>query len=300
MKRPSTGTKILVTILVLFGLLVVASFSAGVIMLFGDRVDTGNVAVIPVEGVLMAGTGRTPAGVVTSDQLIDDLDRAEEASSVEAIVLLVNSPGGSAVASEEVARRVARAEKPVVTVIREVGASGAYWVASATERVVASPMSVTGSIGVIGSYLSFGDFLDDWNVTHNRLVAGDWKDVGTPLRELDDEERAFLQGKLDAMHELFIDAVAENRNLTRSSLEPVADGRFLLGQEALDLGLVDELGGKEAAFAYLTETHDIEVDEVLYEHTQSLLDILASAESSRLAWLVGAPRAESLVGVPRT
>lgn len=277
--KPSLGIKIMLIILILLGLAFVASVGAGFIMLFGAEYETGNVAVIPVEGVIVAGTGAVPTGVITSDRLIEDLERAAEAGGIEGVVLLVNSPGGSAVASEEIAAKVASFEKPIVAVIREVGASGAYWVASSADQVYANRMSVTGSLGVIGSYLSFGQFLRDWNVTHNRLVAGELKDIGTPFRELTPAEEEFLQDRLDRIHEFFIAAVQENRNLTEAELRPVADGRFLLGAEALAVGLVDDLGGKEEALAWLEKELDIAAEPVTYEHKRSLAEILATVQS---------------------
>ena len=193
----SLSTKIWVTILVLVGLALVASIVAAVIMLFGGSNSSygANVAVIPVEGELLVGSDSSTLGasVASSDTILADIQKAEDDADIKAVIFRINSPGGSAVASDEIATAIKRMKKPSVAVIREVGASGAYWVASATDHVVANPMSITGSIGVIDSYLSFGRFLSDWNVTYNQLVAGDMKDVGTPYRELTPQERAFLQ-----------------------------------------------------------------------------------------------------------
>lgn len=277
--KPSLTTKIVVAVLILIALSLIASLSALFISLAGGEIESGNTAVIPVEGVLFSGTGATPSGVITSDELIEDIDRAEESARIEAVIFLVNSPGGTAVASDEVVQRISRMEKPNVAVIREVGASGAYWIATATDRIFANRMSITGSIGVIGSYLSFGDFLDDWNVTYNRLVAGDLKDVGTPFRELEEDERAFLEAKMERIHDEFIAGVAQNRNLSLEAVRAVSDGRYLLGIEALDVGLVDQLGGLHEAESWLEEEYGMTVDTVLYEHKRSLLDILATVRS---------------------
>ncbi len=281
MKRKSElglGKKIVVSVFVLAGLAVVASVSAAVIMLFGSGFTTGNVALIPLEGVIVSGTGVVPSGFVSSDTVLKDLQRAEDDAGVEGVVLLINSPGGSAVASDEIAEKVASLEKPVVAVIREVGASGAYWVASSADHVIANRMSITGSLGVLGSYVSFGRFLREWNLTYNRLVAGEMKDVGTPFREPTPEEQAFLEERLEMIHEFFLSAVAENRNLTVAELRPIADGRFLLGSEALAAGLVDELGGKEEALSWLEERLGITAEPVLYEHKRSLLEVLSTLE----------------------
>lgn len=278
-KTQGLGTKVALIILVLFGLAIIASISATIIMLFGNEYERGNIAIIPLEGVIVAGTETVSSGLITSDRVIDDLERAEEDDGVQGIILLINSPGGSAVASDEIAAKVSTLEKPVAAVIREVGASGAYWVASSADKVFANRMSITGSIGVIGSYLSFGRFLDEWNVTYNRLVGGELKDIGTPFRELTPREEAFLQERIDMIHEFFVQAVEENRNLTDEQLRPFADGRFLLGSEALAAGLIDALGGEDEAIAWLEEELDITAEPVVYEHKRSLAELLSAVQA---------------------
>ncbi len=279
--EPTVMTKLGIALLLIAALAIVASISAGVIMLFGGAPSNGNVAIIPLEGVIVASTGFPSPDVVTSDQVIDDLEDAASDDAIKAVVLLINSPGGSAVASDEVAQRVQSIEKPVVAVIREVGASGAYWIASSADEVFANRMSITGSIGVIGSYLSFGRFLDNWNVTYNRLVAGDLKDLGTPFRELTPREKQFLQAKLDLIHEDFIRAVAENRNLSVENVTAVADGRFLLGREARDVGLVDELGTLEDALDWINMTYQVEPEPVWYTHEPSIAELLSTLQSGK-------------------
>jgi protease-4 len=241
-----------------------------------------NVAVIPVEGVIMASgdaSGFGSSGVVTSDDLIEKIQEAEDDAAIKAVVFRINSPGGTAVGSDEIATAIKGMKKPSVAVIREVGASGAYWVASSTDHVVANRMSITGSIGVISSYLSFGRFLEHYNVTYNQLTAGERKDVGTPLRELEPSERDFLQEKLDAIHHYFIFAVAENRNMTYDDVKALATGEFYLGFEAKENGLVDELGGEQQALDWINATLQIEPVTVVYEDEPSLLDLLAGVTS---------------------
>ncbi|MBR9692811.1 signal peptide peptidase SppA [Candidatus Woesearchaeota archaeon] len=283
-KETSLGAKIGVAIIIIIGLSIVASMAAAVIMLFGGSTSDGNVAIIPVEGILLSGDGYA-RGVVTSDTLTDDLQVAADDDAIEAVILLINSPGGSAVASDEIAAAVEDMDKPVVAVIREVGASGAYWVASASDHVIANRMSVTGSIGVIGSYLSFGKFLEHWNVTYNQLTAGERKDVGTPFRELTSQEQAYLKKKLDAIHWFFKQAVMENRNLSEEAVDELAEGQWFLGYEALEAGLVDELGSMNEAEAWLNSTHDIQVEPVWYTHEPSIIDVLSSLKVNPLSSL---------------
>lgn len=281
-KELSLTTKLGVSFLLIILLGIVAATTAGIIMLF-HKSTAGNVAVISLEGVIAAGNNGLPQrGVVTSDLIINDLKDAAKRDDIKAIILLINSPGGSAVASDEVAQKVKTIKKPVIAVIREVGASGAYWIASSTDKIFANRMSITGSIGVIGSYLSFGRFLEHWNVTYNRLVAGELKDLGTPFRELTPRERAFLQEKLEKIHQEFIRTVAENRNLSVENVTAIADGRFLLGSEALDDGLIDRLGTLDDALEWINATLQIEPEPVFYTQKPSLVDVLSNLKTHPL------------------
>ena len=204
-----------------------------------------------------------------------DIEKAAKNPEIQAIIFEIDSPGGTPVATDEIATAVERANKTAVAWIREVGASGAYWVASAAEHVVANRMSITGSIGVFGSYLEFSGLLDDWNVSYERLVAGKYKDTGVPLRKLSPQEKRMLQRKLDLMHQVFKDEVQKNRGLTNSQIEAVSQGEFYLGNEAINIGLVDELGGKKEAVDYIEKKLNISAEITVYEHKVSFLETLA-------------------------
>ncbi len=242
----------------------------------------GNVALILVEGTISGG-GSSYLGTKTASSatIVSFLKSAEEKSMVEAVLLEINSPGGSAVASDEIASQIKKMEKPVVAVIREMGASGGYWIASATDHIIANRMSITGSIGVLSSYLEFSGLMEDYGVSYERLVAGDYKDIGTPYRELKDNERKILQGKLNTIHDFFIKEIAENRKLSKEEVKEIATGEFLLGVEALEKGLVDELGDKDTAEKYLEEVAGLEkVDFVRYEIKRGLLEEIIGVVSN--------------------
>jgi protease-4 len=252
--EPSFSRRLLVGMLIIVGLLFVGSLFA--LILSGGETTGADTAIITIGGPIMAeGDGSLWGdGTTSATELVDELQRARDDDNIRSVILMINSPGGSAVASDEIAQAVkdVRAQnKTVVAVIREEGASGAYWIASSTDHIIANRMSVTGSIGVISSYLQFDEFLDDWNVTYNRLTAGDQKDLGDPFTHLTPQGREFLQAKLDRVHVFFIEEVARNRNMSVEKVTLLADGRFYLGVEALDVGLVDQLGGKPEALAYL-------------------------------------------------
>lgn len=260
---------------------IVGFFILSVILLFavGDSAPTGNVAVIPIKGVIMIDSDDSlfATSVSSSTSIVALIDKAEKDSSIQAIVFDINSPGGSPVASAEIARAISEAEKPTVAVIREVGASGAYWAASAADHVIANEVSITGSIGVLASYLEYGDLLTRYNVSYARFVSGVHKDMGSPYREMTTEEKDLYQQTLDKLHGVFIASVAENRGLEYEYVKELATGQIYLGSEALDFGLIDQLGGKQEAYAYIGSTLDIIVEPVAFEEEKSFFEVLASA-----------------------
>lgn len=249
--------------------------------LFSDGNLLGNVAHIPIQGIITGdGKSSLTQDTVSSSELVTFIEEADENPSVKVILLEINSPGGSAVASDEVASAVKRAQKPVIALIREIGASGGYWIASAADHVIAHRMSITGSIGVISSYLEFSQLMEEYGVQYERLVAGDLKDAGTPFRELEAQERTMLQGKLDKIHDFFIREVAANRELSESSVRKIATGEFYIGVEALELGLVDELGDKNTAEEYIKNTYGLEeVDYAVYEPEKGLFEFFSGVFS---------------------
>ena len=253
--------------------------------LIGAPRFSNTIAVIPLEGVIHGGTDATSilsAGGTSSLDFIARLDEAVEDPLVKGIVIQINSPGGTVVASKEIADAIKGIDKPVVAWIREAGTSGAYWVASASDAIVADPLSLTGSIGVTSSYLSFGDLLEDYNVTYQRLVTGKYKDLATPFKELTNEERALLEKKLYDIHDYFVAEVARNRDLPEENVRALATGEFFLGQEALPLGLVDYLGGKETAMNITKQLANItSAEEKVYKEKLGFLDVFSSFAESR-------------------
>lgn len=252
-------------------------------VLFGQKAPFGNVALIKVQGeITTAKSGGPFSGqVASSDELIKFLKDAQKDEAIKAVVLEINSPGGSAVASSEIAEEVrkTREKKPVVSFIREVGASGAYWIASATERIYANPMSSTGSIGVISSYVEVAGLMDTYNVTYQRLVFGKYKDAGSPFRRLTDEEKGIIQGKLDIVGKAFLETVAVNRKLPVEKVKGYATGMVFLGSEAKEMGLIDEFGGKDEATKYLENKLNITVKLTEYQKVPGLIEALTGAVS---------------------
>lgn len=272
MNKWLTVIVVLVVIYVIGSLVAIFAFSS-------DNSLTGKdkIVVIPVRGVITAygNGGFFDDDSVSSTELVKKLDKLNKDNSVKGIIFEINSPGGGAVASEEIASAVNKLNKTNYAVIREVGASGAYWVASATDKIFVNPMSVTGSIGVFGSYLEFSELMSRYGVDYQRLVSGERKDIGIPYRNLTLEEEELLQSKLDVIHEFFISDIAENRNMSFDVVSELATGEFYLGQEALDLGLVDEIGGKQDAIELMKEELNItDISIVEKKEQKGLFDIL--------------------------
>jgi protease-4 len=274
---------IAVVVLLVLGLF--SLFAAGIVGLFvstSDFYETGNVAVIKIRGMITIDDNGGFASPTTagSSEIVELIEEAAADELVDAIVLDINSGGGSPVASYEIVEAVLSANKTTVAWVREVGASGAYWIASATDYIVVNPMSITGSIGVIGSYLDFSEFISDHNVSYQRLVSGDYKDMGIPFKELSSEEEAIIQANLDLVRDEFVRSVALNREMNESAISEVANGLYYLGMQAYDLGLVDKLGGKAEVVKYIEDKEDIEVDMYELAPEETFLDALTSVMSS--------------------
>lgn len=239
---------------------------------FGDKI-----VIFPLEGPISSSAGGdlfSDTGVASGDVVrrIKDLDKDD---SVKAVIFEINSPGGTVVASQEIADAIKSMNKTNYALIREVGASGAYWVASASDKIFVSPMSITGSIGVYGSYLEFSELFDKYGVNYQRMVSGKYKDLGSPYRNLTDEERVLLQNKLNTIHGFFISEVAKNRNMSLEEVSKVATGEFFLGTEAKELGLVDDFGNRDSVIEIIKKDLKLEDVEIVENRQKfSLLDKL--------------------------
>jgi protease-4 len=217
------------------------------------------VAVIRLEGMISAGSQDylTTSGI-TPDRARSLLDRAAADPSVKAIVVRVNSPGGSVVASDEIYRALLSYEKPLVISMGETAASGGYYISCAGDHVIAHPGTLTGSIGVISTFLHSEALLEKVGEEANIITTSPRKDFGTPYREMTEEEKELWRGILDQINESFVDVVAEARGLPKQEVRDIADGSVFTGQRALELGLVDALGTRSDAIDKAGELGGIE------------------------------------------
>ncbi len=199
-----------------------------------------SIGVIDLSGVL-----------IDADKFDTQLRKFGEDSSVKAIVLHINSPGGGAAASQEMYHEVLRVRqethKPVVASVESVGASGAYYVASACDKIYANDASVVGSIGVIMEWTNYGDLLRWAKLKSVVIHAGELKDAGDPSRDLTPKEAAYFQSLVDNMYTQFVHDVATGRHTTDDRIRPLATGQVWTGQQALPLGLIDRQGGFRTA-----------------------------------------------------
>ncbi|MBI2105642.1 signal peptide peptidase SppA [Candidatus Woesearchaeota archaeon] len=265
---------IITTIVMLWLLSYFLSFGIG-----NEKVIDEGVAIIPIKGAILPEDSNDIFGAsgMGSDTIMSSLKRAMDNDGIKAVVLEINSPGGTVVASREVANfvKALSEEKPVVAWIREVGASGAYWIASSSDYIIADELSITGSVGVISSYLEFSELLEKYGVRYERLVAGELKDVGSPYRDLNDAERKLMESKLKKIQDVFLKEVSENRKLTPSQVDEIRSGFFYLGIEAKELGLVDDLGGRELAIEKAKDLGKIEDGNIVeYKPKKSLIELI--------------------------
>ncbi len=232
---------------------------------FGDKIG-----VVDLEGV-----------IITPKIVVPQLKKFADDDSIKAIVLHVNSPGGGVAASEEIYREVKRIrdekKKRIVASIESVGASGAYYISSATNKIYADRGSVVGSIGVIAEWVNYGDLLRWAKLKDVTLKAGEFKDTGSPTRDLTPAEKEYLQSLIDDMHTQFIQAVADGRKVKAEDIRAIANGKVWTGGQALGLKLIDQEGDFEAAVKDTAKSVGIKGEPVLVRperERKTVLDLL--------------------------
>ncbi len=205
------------------------------------------VAVIYVEGIIMGGRGQ--AGILNeqggTDHVIKQLHEARDDNNVKAVVLRINSPGGSAPASQELGEEIKKLRatgKVVVASMGDVAASGGYWIAAVSDKIYANPATLTGSIGVYIPYSNWEELYKKIGISQEKIKSGPHKDILSPERALTAEERAMVQTMVDDLYQQFVAVVAEGRNMDEDQVRKLADGRVYTGHQAKDLGLIDEYG----------------------------------------------------------
>ena len=242
-----------------------------------DLSGEDRIALIRIEGVIL-----------DAQETLGELKKFSENPTVKAIVLRIDSPGGGVVPSQEIydaVRRVrTKSNKAVIASMGSVAASGGYYIAAATDRIVANPGTLTGSIGVIMEMANVEGLLQKIGVEGVVVKSGKYKDVGSPLRKMSDEERGLLQTVMDDVHKQFIEAVAEGRSLEVPEVQALADGRIFTGRQAKAAKLVDELGNLDDSIQLAADVVGIEGEPKVIEQRRrfSIRELLESKLSSVL------------------
>jgi len=224
-----------------------------------------------------------------SQEIIDLLDKAARDPSIAAVVLRINSPGGSASASWEIAQAIRRVQaegKPVVASMASQATSGGYYVAALADRIVATPSTLTGSIGVIMSLANLQELYEKIGYRPEVIKSGPYKDIGSESREMLPEEREMLQTMVDQIYEQFVQIVAEGRKMDPAQVRALADGRIMTGEQALEAGLVDELGDLRRAIELAGELAGIEGEPQVRQlgSNRSPLSLLLGMDHSTSLW----------------
>jgi protease IV len=232
---------------------------------FGDKI-----AVVDLEGV-----------IISPKIIVPQLKKYGDDDSIKAIILHVNSPGGGVAASEEIYGEVKRIrdekKKRIVASIETVGASGAYYISAATNKIFADKGSIVGSIGVIAQWVNYGELLRWAKLKDITLKAGEFKDTGSPTRDLTPAEKQYLQSLIDDMHTQFIQAVADGRKMKTEDIRAIANGKVWTGEQALGLKLIDQEGDFEAAVKDTAKSVGIKGEPVLVRperDRKTVLDLL--------------------------
>jgi len=237
---------------------------------FGDKI-----AIVEIKGVITQSSG-----------IIEEIHQYGEDEGVKAIVLRIDSPGGGVGPSQEIHREIlkVKSKKKVVTSMGSVAASGGYYIACASDLIIANPGTITGSIGVLMEFTNIEELFKKIGIKGVVLKSGEHKDIGSPFREMTPEEKKIIQGVIDNVHQQFILAVAKGRKLDQAKVVEIADGRILTGEQAKQLGLVDQIGNLQDAIDIVAKMVGIEgKPNVLYPKKRfSLWEILVKETASTI------------------
>ncbi len=244
------------------------------------------IAILFIEGIILGGEshrGRGGTKTAGADDIVAFLKSARKNKRIKAIVLRINSPGGSALASDLIWREVklTNAEKPVVVSFGNVAASGGYYIAAAGRKILSSPSTLTGSIGVLGGKFSIGRLLARWGITVDVVEKGAHSGYASMSRGFSESEEEVVRGQLREFYEeLFLRKVAEGRSLAVEAVRPMAEGRVWTGSQGVERGLVDEVGGLVEAVERAREIAGLRAGQrfrvVRYARRRRLLDLLPS------------------------
>ncbi|GAK12938.1 signal peptide peptidase SppA [Geomicrobium sp. JSM 1781026] len=251
--------------------------------------SNGQIAVIDLNGMIMdtgADDGLFASGGYNHRTFLQKLETAMEDTMVDGIVINVDTPGGGVVESASIHERVVRAQEeydtPVYISMGGMAASGGYYISAPADYIAAHPATMTGSLGVIMDSINFSELAEEWGISHEVIKSGDYKDMGSPTREMTDDEEAILQSMVDDMYEDFVEVIVDGRDMPESEVLELAQGQIFTGNQALENGLIDGLGDLEHTIEHMEEQLELDATVIHYTNsfgTGSIWGLMAEAVS---------------------
>jgi protease-4 len=237
---------------------------------FGDKI-----AIVEIKGVITQSSG-----------IIEEINQYQEDEGVKAIILRIDSPGGGVGPAQEIHREIlkVKSKKRVVTSMGSVAASGGYYIACASDLIIANPGTITGSIGVLMEFTNIEELFKKIGIKGVVLKSGEHKDIGSPFREMTPEEKKIIQEVIDNVHQQFVQAVAKGRKMDQAKVMQIADGRILTGEQAKQIGLVDQIGNLQDTIDIVAKMVGIEgKPHILYPKRRfSLWELLVRETTSAI------------------
>lgn len=241
---------------------------------------TDKILIIPLKGVITSQPSKKLFQQVPSivDSVKQQLEQARNDNDVKAVILEMNSPGGGITASDIIYQKVLEfkeeTNKKVIVCMQDVAASGAYYISAAADKIIAHPTTITGSIGVIMPLINIASLIEKYGIEDNSIKSGDMKSIGSPLKKMSDDERKVLRDIVDEMYTRFLRIIALGRNMEIEDVRKLADGRIYTGNQALDNGLVDQLGYIDDAIALAKDITGLKEAKIIkYKKMFNLADI---------------------------
>lgn len=242
---------------------------------------TNRIARINIEGAIMSSpnSGSNPfnSGGYQHEQMIKKLEAIKEDNSVKAVLLYVNSPGGGVYESAQIYDQLTEIKEAGKTIYVSMGgtaASGGYYISAPADRIFASKETFTGSLGVIIQSMNYQELANEYGVKWNTFTSGEFKDILSPTKPMSDAERDIVQELVDESYQQFVDIIAEGRDMSESRVRELADGRIYSGSQALDNGLIDEIGFTDDALLALKE--EVGGNPQVIEYKNSVGDLFAN------------------------
>ncbi|MFQ5963492.1 MAG: signal peptide peptidase SppA [Candidatus Scalinduaceae bacterium] len=249
-----------------------------------EGTGTNKIVIIPVKGIITAQSSKKLFYEIPSivDIVKKQLEQASDDDDVKAVILEIDSPGGGITASDIIHKEILdfkeKTKKKVIVSMQDVAASGAYYISVTADVIISHPTTVTGSIGVIMPLVNIASLVEKYGIEDASIKSGDMKNIGSPLKKMSDEEREVLLDIVDEMYTRFLKVISEGRNMKIEDVKKLADGRIYTGKQALDNGLVDQIGYTEDAVKVTKEMTGLEEAKIIkYKRTFTLGEIFAGS-----------------------